>query len=93
MSRTSASVSSATRRDVGRGAAHRHAADPQVRLAGVVVEHGDREVGAVGVAEHGGDHLLAALAGAEHEHPGGALAGRALAALDDEAPAVADARP
>ena len=74
MSRTSAPALSATRGDVGPGAPHLHAADAEVRLARVVVEDRDRQVGAVGVAEHGGDHLLGALAGAEHEHPRRALA-------------------
>ena len=76
--------------DVGPGAPHRHAADAELGLAGVVVGDGHRQVGAGGVAEHGGDDLLGAVAGAEHEHPGGALVAGALAPLDEQPPAVAD---
>ena len=69
----------------------RDAHDAQLALGGVVVEEGDRQVGALRVAEQGGDDLAGSIAGPEHQQPVAALARRAPPALHGEPPAVAQA--
>ena len=91
MSRVSASASLADLHQAGPVAEHRDAHDPQLALAGVVVEQGDGQVVAVGVAQQGGDDLGRPLAGAEDEQPVAAVAVGPALALDRQPPAVADA--
>ena len=56
--------------------------------AGIVVEHGHRQVRAVGVAQHGRDGLLAPVAGTEHHHPFGVAVVRAQSAVEEDPPAI-----
>ncbi len=70
---------------------HPHAAQAQVPLGRIVVDHGDGQVRALGVAQHGGDGLDAALAGPEDQGPAHAVAARAHLALKGEPPRVARA--
>ena len=75
--------------EVAATADHPHAAEAQVPLGRIVVDHRHRQVRALRVAEHGGDGLHAALAGAEHERAAHAVAARTQLAFECQPPGVA----